>query len=88
MTALVDTIRFATEPHFTLRSYAASPSSEDSDAEDGFVVPFTTSPLDECRGSVASEKSPTKLRGYASTTHKKKRFQARKPQNATVRRRY
>jgi hypothetical protein len=54
------------------------------------VVPFTTSPLDECRGgaSSAGEKSPTKLRGYAATaTHKKKRRFVR-AQNATVRRRY
>ncbi len=87
MSILVDIIRFADPPHFTLRSHTSSPSSEDSDAEDGFVVPFTTSPLDECRGSTASEKSPTKLRGYATTTHKKKRRFVR-AQNATVRRRY
>jgi len=87
MSALVETIRFAEPPQFTLRSYASSPSSEDSDAEDGFVVPFTTSPLDECRGGTASEKSPTKIRGYATATHKKKRRFVR-AQNATVRRRY
>ncbi len=87
MTALVDTIRFAIEPHFTLRS-CSTPSSEDSDTEDGFNVPFTTSPLDECRGgSSGSEKSPTRVRGYAASTHKKKRRFIRS-QNATVRRRY
>jgi hypothetical protein len=83
MTAQVDTICFAIEPHFTLRS-CSSPSSEDSDCEDGFVVPFTTSPLDECRGS--NEKSPTRVRVLYATTHKKKRRWA--AGHATVRRRY
>jgi hypothetical protein len=86
MTTLVDTICFAVPPTFALRS-CSSPSSEDSDTEDGFMVPFTTSPLDECRGGSSSEKSPTRLRGYAAATHKKKRRFIR-PQNATVRRRY
>ena len=90
MSTLVDTIRFAIEPHFTLRA-CSSPSSEDSDAEDGFVVPFTTSPLDECRGGSSSgsgsEKSPTRLRGYAAATHKKRRRFIR-PQNTTMRRRH
>jgi hypothetical protein len=90
MTTLVDTIRFAVPPVFTLHS-CSTPSSEDSDTEDGFNVPFTTSPLDECRGRVSvssSEKSPTRIRGYAASTHKKKRRSAGRPQNATVRRRY
>lgn len=51
-------IEFAVEPTFTLKHSSVSPSSSDSDTEDR-VIPFTLSPLDECRG--------VKARNYAIT---------------------
>jgi hypothetical protein len=62
-------IEFATEPHFTLKYSSVSPSSSDSDTEDR-IVPFTLSPLDECRGVKARNYAIT-VRGVHATAHKK-----------------
>lgn len=64
-------IEFATEPHFTLKHSSVSPSLSDSDTEDR-VVPFTLSPLDECRGVKARNYAIT-VRGVhaAAPSHKK-----------------
>jgi hypothetical protein len=73
-------IVFAMEPTFTLKHSSVSPSSSDSDTED-HVIPFTLSPLDECRGF------GTKARNYALTvrthshhhgSHKKTTVKAKK----------
>lgn len=69
-------IEFATEPTFTLKHSSVSPSSSDSDTEDR-VVPFTLSPLDECRG-VKARNYAVLVRGvhaahkkHKAKTHKK-----------------
>jgi hypothetical protein len=70
-------IEFASEPHFTLKHSSVSPSSSDSDTEDR-VVPFTLSPLDECRGVkarnyaliVRASHHDAAAAAYKKTTHK------------------
>lgn len=64
-------IEFATEPHFTLKQSSVSPSSSDSDTEDR-IVPFTFSPLDECRGVKARNYAIT-VRGLHATAKKTKK---------------
>jgi hypothetical protein len=46
---------FLTEPSITFRSCSSASSSDDGyeDDDGGFHAPFTTSPLDECRGPMA-----------------------------------
>lgn len=78
MSATLLQIQFATEPHFVLKHSSVSPSSSDSDTED-HVIPFTLSPLDECRGVKARNYAIT-VRGIhhatASPSHKKKKRRA------------
>lgn len=68
-------IQFAVEPHFMLRyEPAISPSSTASYDSDGDerLVPFTLSPLDECRGfSTKKCESPIR-KAHAVAAHKKK----------------
>jgi hypothetical protein len=49
----------------------SSASSDDSDFEDQNVIPFTRSPLDECRGG--SKKSSHKVRDATKKAHAKTR---------------
>lgn len=71
-------ISFRVEPTFVLRSVSsssASSASEDSE-EEGFHIPFTTSPLDECRGATKSAEPVRDV--VATTTHKSQAQQQRR----------
>ncbi len=61
------TITFLIEPTITLRSCSSDSSEEEGD-DGGFKIPFTTSPLDECRGTNSTEK----VRDAIEATHAKK----------------
>ena len=63
------TIRLAAVPLFYSSRASVSPKSTDSEEDDDcFVIPFTSSPLDSCRGG----KSRTIVRGVRhETAHKK-----------------
>jgi hypothetical protein len=76
------TIRLAADPLFYSSRASVSPKSEssiDEEEDDGFAVPFTTSPLDSCRGG----KSRTIVRGVRhETAYKKEPREAKEPKEA------
>lgn len=78
------TFSFLVEPTITFRSCSSS-SDGDEDDDDGFQVPFTTSPLDECRGATKSKESVRGVTLHATTSFaikKKATTAARRRKNA------
>lgn len=77
------TFSFLVEPTITLRSCSSSSDGDgDEEDDDGFQVPFTTSPLDECRGATKSKES---VRGV--TLHATTSFTLKKKATTAARRR-
>jgi hypothetical protein len=75
--SITDVFQFVTPPSFTLRfsesmASLSSPGSSDSETEE---IPYTKSPLDDCRGCVATvRKTERTVRGFRNVaSHKKSR---------------
>jgi hypothetical protein len=83
------TFRFIAEPTITFRSCSSSSSSDDAyeDDDGGFHAPFTTSPLDECRGATTKTAETNRgvlLHATSSFAYTKKAARRRKNAKAAT----
>lgn len=76
------TFHFLVEPIITFRSCSSSSDGDgEEEDDDGFQVPFTTSPLDECRGATKSKEPVRGVTLHAVANKKKATTAARRRKN-------
>lgn len=78
------TFRFIAEPTITFRTCSSSSSSDDGyeDDDGGFHAPFTTSPLDECRGATKTAEPSRGVHLHATSSFAYTKKAARRRKNA------
>lgn len=76
------TFRFIAEPIITFRSCSSCSNDSYEDDDGGFHAPFTTSPLDKCRGATKTVESSRGVLLHATSSFAYTKKAARRRKNA------